>query len=316
MGNVALFFFAVVVLFLIGFFLGRFFSPSTKDSVFKEKLYEEEKLKHQETQKKFNEAQEQLNKAKDELNSLNISKEVLESQKRDLELQKESQRKESENVLQRQNEYFEKIHKEIENKFSAIASQVLDRQKADLADKSKSILEPLKSDIAAFKESVNNLRKEEIESHTALKTEVVKEMQTAQSLNQIIAQEAKNLSTALQNKKIQGNWGEMVLERVLESAGFREGEHFSKQQFFNNEESPNQIPDFIINLPKDRRVIIDCKTSMENYKNWANESDEVAKGIFLKKHRDDLKRHIDNLSEKEYQKLLKENGLDFVLMFI
>ena len=115
---------------------------------------------------------------------------------------------------------------------------------------------------------------------------------------------------------MQGNWGEMILENVLTSAGLAEGKDYEKQAFLRGEDNSRNYPDFLIHLPQGRTVVIDSKMSLVNYKNWAVATDEAEKDRFLKAHVKDVRAHIDELAAKEYQNLLKDRGLDFVFMFI
>ena len=199
--------------------------------------------------------------------------------------------------------------------FENAANELLKKHSQEFKDANKSeisnILNPLKDSIKIYQDAVSSFNKEQGEKSANLSAH----LKTMQDLNSNLAKEAANLSTALQNKKIQGNWGEMVLERVLEWAGLQEGVEYEKQTFFKNENNERQYPDFIINLPKDRKVIIDSKMSIENYKKWANETDATLKDQYLSEHVKDIKKHIDELSAKEYQKLLKDQGLDFVILF-
>jgi DNA recombination protein RmuC len=219
-------------------------------------------------------------------------------------------------VLKEQKSFVEKQLTESKIVFENAANEILKKQSENFKDANKSemgnILMPLKETIKNYQEAVASFNKEQREKNSALDYAI----KDAAKLNQRLADEAANLATALQNKKLQGSWGEMVLERVLEWAGLKEGVEYEKQSFFKNDDNERQYPDFIIKLPKERKVIIDSKMSIENYKRWTNEADEALKTQFLENHIKDIKKHIDELSAKEYQKLLKEEGLDFVIMFV
>jgi len=219
-------------------------------------------------------------------------------------------------VLKEQKNFVEKQLAESKIVFENAANEILKKQSENFKDANKSemenILTPLKDSIKFYQEAVTSFNKEQNEKNNVLDYAI----KDAMKLNQRLADEAANLATALQNKKVQGNWGEMVLERVLEWAGLKEGVEYEKQSFFKSEDNERQYPDFIIKLPKERKVIIDSKMSIENYKRWANESDVLLKEQFLEQHLKDIKNHIDTLSGKEYQKLLKDEGLDFVIMFV
>jgi DNA recombination protein RmuC len=204
--------------------------------------------------------------------------------------------------------------------FESIATNIIEKHSQSFKDTNKNelshILNPLKDSLKNYQETINAFSKDQNEKTNQLDNAIKRSIEISQKMTD----EASNLATALQNKKVQGNWGEMVLESVLQWAGLVEGEgesgQYEKQVFFKNENNERQYPDFIIKLPKDRKVIIDSKMSIENYKNWANEIDEVKKNIFLDQLVKDIKNHIEGLAKKEYQNLIKDKGLDFVIMFI
>jgi DNA recombination protein RmuC len=167
--------------------------------------------------------------------------------------------------------------------------------------------------MADFKQRVEQTHEENIKNSTLFD----KQIKDLLSLNQNLSQDAKGLSEALKgNKKIQGNWGEFQLERVLEISGLQKGINFVVQETFRNENNQMLRPDVIIELPNDRKVIIDSKVSLNDYVNFVNSEDENERKECLKKHIQCIKNHIDELSSKEYQKLLKGSMLDYVVIFI
>jgi DNA recombination protein RmuC len=232
---------------------------------------------------------------------LRIEKAVLETEKKKLE-----------DMLAKQEEYFAALRQSAGAQFEETASKMLKEKSAELSSKNFEMLNPLAEKIETFKAEIKNLEKETIDKNARLETQLTH----MQALNQNLAKEASNLTQALQNKKAQGNLGEMILEDVLQASGLKEGIHYQKQEFLKGLDGGKNYPDFIINLPDGRRVIIDSKMSLENYSKWINEADETKKETHIKSHTDALKNHIKNLSDKEYQKLLKENGLDFAIMFV
>ncbi|MDR2338320.1 MAG: DNA recombination protein RmuC [Deltaproteobacteria bacterium] len=200
--------------------------------------------------------------------------------------------------------------------FKGLASDILKNHSEAFKETNQGqilqILSPLENEIKNYQIAIKEFYKAQDEKQNFLHRAIDENLK----MNQNLAKEAAELTTALQNKKIQGNWGEMVLERVLECAGLKEDREYSKQELYKNAENKRRYPDFVITLPQDRKVIIDSKISIENYKRWANENAPEQKKLFLTQHIQDIKRHIDELSNKEYQTLLKDNGLDFVIMFI
>jgi DNA recombination protein RmuC len=143
---------------------------------------------------------------------------------------------------------------------------------------------------------------------------LTKEIQNLQRLNLKISEDASNLTKALKgDNKLQGDWGEMILSRVLESSGLREGDEYHIQNSYQNEKKERLRPDVIINLPKKRQVIIDAKVSLVSYERYYHDRDNSQ---HLKAFLDSLKSHIKGLSEKSYERIEGINSLDFVLLFI
>ncbi|MGB1284664.1 MAG: DNA recombination protein RmuC, partial [Polaribacter sp.] len=126
-----------------------------------------------------------------------------------------------------------------------------------------------------------------------------------------------NLTKALKgNTKVQGNWGELVLERVLEKSGLEKDREYFVQQSFTNDEGKRALPDVVIHLPDGKKMIVDSKVSLNAYEQFVNSEEEDAKEQFLKNHIASLKRHVEQLSEKKYEDLYKIESPDFVLLFI
>ena len=137
-------------------------------------------------------------------------------------------------------------------------------------------------------------------------------------LNKNLSKDAQGLTDALRgNKKLQGNWGEFQLERVLEISGLQKDINYTTQENFKDGEDKNRRPDVIIYMPDDRNIIVDSKVSLNDYMDYANcDGSLEEKEHLLSRHVDCIKRHINGLSSKEYQKLLKERSLDYVIIFI
>ena len=193
-----------------------------------------------------------------------------------------------------------------------MAADALKEQRTELINKNTDFYAPLKQKLDEFTKQIGDLRNESTSRHGDLKHA----LEQTRQMNDALAKEAKDLTEALKNPKMQGNWGEMILENVLTSAGLAEGKDYEKQAFLRGEDNSRNYPDFLIHLPQGRTVVIDSKMSLVNYKNWAVATDEAEKDRFLKAHVKDVRAHIDELAAKEYQNLLKDRGLDFVFMFI
>jgi len=136
-------------------------------------------------------------------------------------------------------------------------------------------------------------------------------------LNQVLSEDAKNLTRALKgSNKSQGNWGELVLERVLEASGLRKGEEYHVQESHTREDGSRAQPDVVIHLPEDRHLVVDAKVSLIAYEDFANLEDDTERQAAIKRHMDSIRNHMKGLSDKNYQTLYGLKSLDFVLMFV
>jgi len=177
----------------------------------------------------------------------------------------------------------------------------------------KNILTPLQEKIQTFEKKVEDTHKESIDYHAALRQQIF----GLKELNMQMSKETINLTKALKgDSKTQGNWGELVLERVLEKSGLSKDSEYFVQQSFVNDEGKRILPDVVIHLPDEKKMIIDSKVSLTAYEQYVNSEDEDQKIQFLKEHVVSLKRHIEQLSEKKYEDIYKIDSPDFVLLFI
>ena len=189
--------------------------------------------------------------------------------------------------------------------------------KGDLVAREKAIgdlLKPINEQLGQFKESVTKVIDDAGKERVGLKAQV----ETLAQLNQTISTEAKNLTTALKgSNKTQGDWGEMILEHLLEASGIRKGIGFTVQKQYEDEEGKGRKPDVILNLPSDRCLVVDSKVSIDAYVAHTSAEDLVERQAHLKSHIDSIRTHIDGLHKRDYQKLhgLKST-LDFVVMFV
>ena len=211
----------------------------------------------------------------------------------------------------------EKIQKEFSNQFEVIANRILDEKSEKFTKQNKDnlslILTPFKERIKDFEKSINEKYIKESESRNLLKAEINQLME----LNRKISEEAHNLTTALKgDSKIQGNWGELILERVLENSGLIKGQEYDTQFSTKSDEGSVLRPDIIIYLPDKKHIIIDSKVSLTAYEMYVNSSTDEDGAQHLKDHLISLKRHIKELGEKNYQSSVGVNSPDFVLMFI
>jgi DNA recombination protein RmuC len=208
------------------------------------------------------------------------------------------------------------INDSLKIEFENIASKVLEEKNAKITDLNKTSLEnvvaPFKVKIDEFKNKVENLQIYEAEKISGLQ----KELEKLINLNKRVSEEANNLAGALKGEnKLQGIWGELTLERIFEYAGMIEGVHYNSQEQFK-EESGRKIPDYIVNLPDGKRIVVDAKTSLRAYEKYYNSQNEADKKIYLKEHSVSIRKHIDELAGKDYANLQGLNQPEYVLMFV
>ncbi|WP_249931198.1 DNA recombination protein RmuC [Ramlibacter sp. 2FC] len=204
----------------------------------------------------------------------------------------------------------------LSEQFKNVANDLLEEKSRRFAEQNQAnlgqLLDPLRLQINEFKGKVEEVYVQESKDRSAMAEQV----RQLVALNQVVSQEAKNLTNALKgNTKAQGNWGELVLERVLEASGLRKGEEYIVQDSQVREDGSRAQPDVVIMLPEQRKLVIDSKVSLIAYEEYTvTESDDI-RALAARKHLDSVRKHVQGLSSKEYEKLYG-GGLDFVLMFI
>ena len=222
--------------------------------------------------------------------------------------------------IQEQKAEVEQIRQNFQREFENIANKLLDEKSQKFAETSKNnldvLLSPLKENIKLFEEKVEKVYKAESDERNVLKGEISKLME----LNKQISEEANNLTKALKaDTKKQGNWGEVILDRILEASGLIEGESYTKQGKGLNlvDENGNRFqPDVIINLPDNKHIVIDSKVSLLAYERLVNCETEEERENHTKQHILSIKGHINGLGGKNYQDLYGINSPDFVLLFV
>jgi len=262
-------------------------------------------------------------------NNLNMLNEKLmgsEAEKNELRLEKERlgnqitrYEADLENLQLKNNEQkaeVEKLQEKFTKEFENLANKILDEKSTKFTEQNqkniKNILIPLNEKIQLFEKKVEESRKENYGIHQALKEQLL----NLQNQNLKITQEAENLTKALKgDSKMQGNWGELVLERVLEKSGLEKDREYSVQQSFTLEDGTRVLPDVIIHLPDGKKMIVDSKVSLTDYERYVNAEDEF-KERFLKDHINSLRKHVDQLSAKKYEDLYEMESPDFVLLFV
>ena len=262
---------------------------------------------------KIAEQQELNEKQNSEIKDLQNDKNQLIGLKSQLAAQNESLQQ----LLDSQKEEIVKIQEEAKLQFENLANKILEEKTLKFTEQNqqnlKNILNPLQEKITDFEKKVENTHKESIDYHAALRQQIL----GLKEMNLQMSKETLNLTKALKgDSKIQGNWGELVLERVLEKSGLEKGREYEIQKSFTTEEGNRVQPDVIINLPDGKKMIVDSKVSLTAYEKYINEEDDEQKSSFLKEHVNSLKRHVEQLGSKNYQHLYQMESPDFVLLFI
>lgn len=205
----------------------------------------------------------------------------------------------------------------LQTQFENLANKIFDEKQQRYTQQAKtnieSVLAPFKNQLDAFKQQIADQHIREGQERASLKTEIL----GLKALNQKITEEAAALTNALKgDNKQQGNWGEVVLERILKESGLREGHEFETQVNIASEQGKRQLPDVVVHLPNDKDVVIDSKVSLTAYERYYNCKDEVEKASYLKQHVTSIKSHVKGLGSKDYQSLKGLKTLDYVLLFI
>lgn len=206
----------------------------------------------------------------------------------------------------------------LSDQFKALAGEILDEKSKKFTEQNQTnlgqLLTPLKQQITDFKSKVEEVYVSEGKDRSAL-TEQVKQLMT---LNQTLSHEANNLALAIKgDRKTQGNWGEIILDDVLEKAGLLRGQHYDRQSSVKSEDGQTHvIPDVVIKLPGDRHLVVDSKFTLPDYRAYASADSDDERAVALKRHLTAIRNHIKGLSEKNYQSLYGLKSMDFVVMFI
>ena len=284
-----------------GFFLGGYFSNLKRKSDYialstkLEQLQQQNQHLTQELEKNRNERgllKEDLIRAESTVDQLT---QKLADQKKDLE----------------------EIQKKFSSEFENLAQKILETKSEKFTKQNKEnldhLLKPLQEKIEKFEKRVAATHKDNIDYHAALRQQII----GLTELNEQMSREATNLTKALKgDSKFQGNWGELVLERVLEKSGLERDREFFVQQSFTNDQGQRLLPDVVLHLPEGKRMIIDSKVSLTSYERYINCEDEEERLKYLKEHVNSLKKHVEQLSAKNYFELYDIESPDFVLLFV
>ncbi|MDD3721532.1 MAG: DNA recombination protein RmuC [Lutibacter sp.] len=308
MNDTTLFFIIAFIFLAIGFIIGKLltkgnFGKVTSELEIRNKLLLEEK---------------QLNELN--INRLIQEKTILNDEKHQIDIRLTQKVSEFNNLEEKLNENkaeVEKLQEKFSKEFEILASKILEEKSVKFTEQNKEnlkiILSPLQEKIQTFEKKVEDTHKESIDYHAALRQQIL----GLKDLNLQMSKDTINLTKALKgDSKTQGNWGELVLERVLEKSGLEKDREYFVQQSFTNEEGKRILPDVVIHLPDGKKMVIDSKVSLTAYEQFVNSDDDHEKSQYLKEHVNSLKRHIEQLSEKRYEDIYKIESPDFVLLFI
>jgi DNA recombination protein RmuC len=219
--------------------------------------------------------------------------------------------------MDEQKQEVEHLRERFNLEFRNIANELLEDKSKRFTETNKEnidlILKPLKEKIAEFEKTVDTTHKASLQDFSALREQIG----SLKELNQQMSKDAINLTKALKGEtKTQGNWGEFILESVLEKSGLTKGREYVVQESHNDEEGRRFQPDVIIRLPEGKSIVIDSKVSLIGYEKMVSAEDETQRLIAGKEHLASLRAHIKGLSEKNYQQLHSLKSLDFVLLFV
>lgn len=224
------------------------------------------------------------------------------------------------NLQQKLNEQkgeIEQLQEKFTKEFENLANKIFEEKGKAFTETNKynlsQILDPLKEKIKDFEKKVEESNKENIDRHASLR----QQLQMLKDMNQEITKEAKNLTDALKGQsKTQGNWGEFILESILEKSGLVKGREYLVQESLTTESGKRYQPDVIIKLPENKSIVIDSKVSLNAYEKFISSDNEKDQQLALRDHNISIRSHIKNLASKNYQNLYQLESLDFVLMFM
>jgi len=308
-----------ILTLVIGIFIGRTIAASRSLS---DKMILEEKLVALSSQSDYIKQQFQTDKdnLEKQISSLIGERENIRTEKDVLAIQLSKKETDFDHLLERHseqkqevNQLQEKFTKEFEN----LANRILEEKSVKFTEQNrenlKSILSPLHDRIHLFEKKVEDTHKESIDYHAALRQQIL----GLREMNEQMSKETLNLTKALKgDSKMQGNWGELVLERVLEKSGLEKDREYFVQKSHINSDGSRVFPDVIINLPDGKKMVVDSKVTLTAYERYINEEDDVLKTRFLKEHVIAIRRHVEQLGEKNYHDLYQMESPDFVLLFI
>lgn len=310
---------AFVIALAIGIFIGKLLFSARSQS---EKSGLEERINGLLLQ--IEQLRQQLLQERSQLDHLlaqsNTEKENIRTEKEALIIQLSKKEADFENLWERNKEQKEEVsqlQEKFTKEFENLANKILEEKTTKFTEQNKenlkNILSPLQERIHLFEKKVEDTHKESIDYHAALRQQIL----GLREMNEQMSKETLNLTKALKgDTKMQGNWGELILEKVLEKSGLEKGREYEVQQSFVTDEGTRVQPDVVINLPDGKKMIVDSKVSLTAYERYVNEDEETTRTHYLKEHVNSIKRHVEQLGGKNYHDLYQMESPDFVLLFI
>ena len=300
--------FAILASLAIGFYIGKLLSKTQSNA-------EKSNLEGQLTSQNI-----QLTELKNTFQNLQNEKQKLQAEKEEFAILLAKKENDFDNLLERtkeQKEELTNLQEKFTKEFENLANKILEEKTQKFTEQNKenlkNILSPLQDKIQHFEKKVEDTHKESIDYHAALRQQIL----GLREMNEQMSKETINLTKALKgDSKMQGNWGELVLERVLEKSGLEKGREYEVQQSFTSEDGTRILPDVIINLPDGKKMVVDSKVSLTAYEKYVNEEDDIQRNVYVKEHVNSVKRHVEQLSDKRYQDIYQMESPDFVLLFI
>jgi len=306
----------IILTAIIALILGLWFMHDRRQK----QLLNEQKLANasmqaraENAEKLENELKKTVNEKNDKIEALNNALSEAKSDMKSLETRLEAELASAAEKLA----LLEEAKENLKREFQVLANQIFEEKGKAFTEKNQSsldeVLKPVQSELKSFRERIETVHKEDVEARGSLKEQLA----NLQNLNKQMNDEARNLTRALKgDKKMQGDWGELILETVLEQSGLRKGKEYTTQGGFRDDSGNLRKPDVILNLPDGKHMIIDSKVSLVAYNEYMSTQDEQAHEHALAAHVQSVRKHIDDLSGKDYSSLIGLKTPDFVFMFM
>jgi len=290
-----------VIFLIIGFGLAFFMAKSRESQLQERNLSLQSSLDEKEL--KLESVTSRANSVENELATVKADYKNLQERFSELKSEKEKE--------------LRQLDERFRNEFKNLANEILEEKSKKFTEQNRekldTLLKPLGEKISEFQKRVEENHKEDIRGRGALD----QHLKTLQELNQRMSEEAKNLTKALKgDSKQQGNWGEVILQRILEKSGLKKGFEYEMQDSSTQEDGRKQYPDVVVYLPDEKKIIIDSKVSLVAYEKYSSSDDLDEQQRAVKQHISSLRAHVKGLSNKSYEQIHGFNSPDFVLMFI